>query len=84
MKLEDYCENIKRRLSYVLKNKRGYKDELISAIGQENVEKFENFGFINTSHARKREIWRMTDLAKEYYISEFGRFSYLWLKFKRS
>lgn len=77
----EYDKEIKRNLRFIIRHRRGYLKDLSREIGQMNVQRFANFGFINIGHTLKYETWSMTCLAKDYYIDTFGVFSYYWTKF---
>lgn len=72
--------DLKRNLGYVCKTKNGYVNELINYVGKkEIVLQFESVGFITKGHTLKKETWKKTNLADQYYKDLFGRLSYLFL-----
>lgn len=70
-------EDIKIKLEYVCKNKKGYVNDLIQNVGDQYVSQFESIGFITKGHTLKFGTWKKTRLADRYYKDLFGYASYL-------
>lgn len=70
--------DLKYKLSYVIKYGGGRISELNKVIGEKTEQQFESIGFIDNPY---KNIWCKTKLADKYYKDIFGIFSFYKLKF---
>lgn len=70
-------KDLKARLGYVCKTKRGYLDELLKHISEKDLEEFESVGFIHVGYTLKNKTWSRTKFARRYFIDCFGYIAYL-------
>ena len=65
-----------KALTYVVRNRRGYQNDLYKNADNKAIESLKTIGFINTGHTLKYETYSVTDLGDEYYKDIYGKTSY--------
>ena len=65
-----------KALTYVVRNRRGYQNDLYKNADNKAIESLKTVGFINTGHTLKYETYSVTDLGDEYYKDIYGKTSY--------
>ena len=68
--------DLRNKLGYVCKAKKGYVSDLVANIGESCMKQFESIGFITKGHTLNSETWRKTNLADRYYRDVYGFFSF--------